>query len=347
MKILNLKENVIAINTPTIAMMIQSLEFNRGKSYALPKKTKLNRLHDLNKRRSVTSSNEIEGIKIKKSREDDIFLKDLSPESEEEYLLCGYNKALENVFSVYQYQPLSESYIKDLHYMLYEGFAPDFGGKYKDSQNYIREYDREGKLKRTVFIPPDPREVPALMGNLIYQYNECVSDPSCNRLLLIFAFILDFLCIHPFADGNGRISRLLTSFLLLKNGYDLDRYYALSYLILDNLDRYYASLEKSSKDWETNENDYEPFVLFLLSLMNEGYARLSYILEVNSSRASASEKVKKVIDDAKEPLNKGDIEETLFSLSRTTIEKALSTLVKTGKIQMIQSGRYAKYYKMQ
>lgn len=326
--------------------MIQSVEMNRGKTYNLPKKIKLNRLHDLTKRRSVTSSNEIEGIKIDKRREIDILLNNMSPDTKEEYLLFGYNKALSNIFEVYKYQTLSESYIKDLHYFLYESLTPEFGGKYKVQQNYIREYNAKNELVRTVFIPSKPEEVDNLMGSLIYQFNECVNDPSCNVLLAIFVFVLDFLCIHPFYDGNGRVSRLLTTFLLLKYGYDLDQYYSLSYIILNKVNEYYRNLEKSSTGWQEDNNDYTYFVHFMLECLRDGYMKLSYISDVNSMKETSINKVLKIVNDSKTPIDKMYIEEILINCSRTTIEKALHDLSSNGKIQMIQSGKYAKYYKI-
>ncbi len=346
MKFINLKEQVLKLNTPINISMLQAIEANRGKVFFLPKKVRLNRLHDLNKRRSVTSSNEIEGIKIAKSREEDILLNHLDPETTEEFLLFGYNKALENVFSVYKYQSLTESYIKDLHYFLYESLTPGFGGKYKTEQNYIREYDKGGNLLRTVFIPASPEEVSDLMGNLVYQFNECLKDAQCNILLTIFVFVLDFLCIHPFFDGNGRVSRLLTTFLLLKYGYDLDQYYSLSYVILNNIDAYYRSLEKSSDGWHEGNNNPEYFVHFMLECLKEGYKKLAYIVELNSMAGFANDKVLRVINDAKAPISKSEIEEILINLSRTTIEKALGVLTSSNSIQIVQSGKYAKYYKI-
>lgn len=346
MKFINLKEQVLKLNDPLIVSMLQAVEVNRGKTFKLPTKIKLNRLHDLNKRRSVTSSNEIEGITIEKYRENDILLKHMNPETKEEYLLFGYNKALENVFQVYKYQSLSESYIKDLHYFLYESLTPEFGGHYKLEQNYIREYDKKGNLVRTVFIPSKPEEVSGLMGNLVYQFNDCMKDPECNVLLTIFVFIVDFLCIHPFFDGNGRVSRLLTTFLLLKYGYGLDQYYSFSYIILNNVDKYYETLEKSSIGWHEDKNDYAFFVHFMLECLKDGYIKLAYILDVNSMEGLSNDKVLRVVNDSKMPITKAEIEEILINLSRTTIEKSLKELTVSKKIQMIQSGRYAKYYKI-
>ena len=346
MKFLDLKGQVLKLNDPMIVSMLQAVEVNRGKAFHLPTKIKLNRLHDLTKRRSVTSSNEIEGIAVEKRREEDILLKHMDPETKEEYLLFGYNKALDNVFQVYKYQSLSESYIKDLHYFLYESLTPEFGGKYKAEQNYIREYDNAGNPIRTVFIPAKPEDVEGLMGNLVYQFNECVKDPECNTLLAIFVFVLDFLCIHPFYDGNGRVSRLLTTFLLLKYGYELDKYYSLSYVILNNVDKYYESLERSSIGWHQDKNDYGFFVHFMLNCLKDGYAKLAYIIEVNSMPGFSIDKVLRVVNDVKAPIAKADIEEILVNLTRTTIEKALGELVSSSRIQLVQSGKYAKYYKI-
>lgn len=346
MKFINLKEQILKLNKPSIIAMLQAIEVNHGKTFTLPKKLKINRLHDLNKRRSVTSSNEIEGIKISKAREEDILLNKINPETKEEFMLYGYNKALENVFEVYKYQSLSESYIKDLHYFLYSSITPDFGGKYKVEQNYIREYDKKGNLIRTVFIPSKPSEVNDLMGNLVYQFNEYLKDPEHNTLLAIFVFILDFLCIHPFYDGNGRVSRLLTTFLLMKYGYDLDQYYSLSYVILNNIDEYYSSLEKSSIGWHEEKNNYEYFVHFMLNCLKEGYQKLAYIFEANSLPFHSNDKVLKVVNDSKTPITKAEIEEILIDLSRSTIEKSLFELVKKKQIQMVQSGKYTKYYKI-
>jgi len=346
MKDINLREQVSKCTNEITLPLIQSIEINRGKSFILPQHKQINRLHSDSKRKSITSSNEIEGIKISSVREKDILLNNLAPETKEEFLILGYNKALENVFSVYKYQTLTESYILDLHYYLYESITPDFGGKYKTEQNYIREYDSKGKLSRTVFVPAKPEDVSTLMGNLIYQYNECVKDPTCNKLILSFVFLLDFLCIHPFFDGNGRISRLLSTFLLLKNGYDVDLFYPLSYLILKDIDRYYACLEKSSTGWKENKNNYMHFVHFMLGIVSKGYQKLSYITEINSNSLLSKDLVLRVVNDSSKPIAKQEIEELLFSLSRTTIEKALFELVKSNKIQLIQKGKYAMYYKI-
>ena len=343
MKYLDLKAEVERCNKANIRQLKNSIEAYEGRLYNLPKKKKISRLHDLNKRRSVTSSNEIEGIKVNTKRESELFLDNAKPETKEDYLLFGYNEALEYIYQNYKYISLNEKLIKELHYIMYKNISPAFGGKYKDSQNYIREYDHKGKLLQTVFIPPDPEETVSLMGNLIYQFEECLKDPLIDRLTLVFVFINDYLCIHPFNDGNGRTSRLLTTLLLLKSGYNMDLYYSLSYLILDHIDGYYQSLKESGKEWSENKTDPSPFVEYMFSLMVEGYRKLAYMQDLDDLKVKAKEKVLQVIKDTNRLISKAEIEEVLFSLSRTTIEKALKELVTEEKIELVTKGHYAKY----
>ena len=243
----------------------------------------------------------------------------------------------------YQYLSLDERLIKDLHYLMYKRYSPDFGGKYKIDQNYISSYDSKGNFLTNVFTPPSPRETPQLMSNLVWQFNNACNDPLSNKLILIFLFILDFLCIHPFTDGNGRVSRLLTTFLLLRYGYSLDKYYSISYLILEHLDDYYKTLHLSSIGWHENDNNPFHFVHYHLLRLVEGYQNLEYIIEVNDIKDSAENLVLKIIDDHRIPTSKEYIEEILYKYTRTTIEKSLKDLLDKNKIELASKGRVAKY----
>jgi len=344
MKTFSLKENVLKLPNPQILHLLQEIELRKGRAFSLPHLKNINRLHDISKRRSTTSSNAIEGIRVTPKREADLLSLGLKPEVYEDFMLTGYNAALERIISSYSYQDLDERFILDLHQLMYRGYNPGFGGKWKDTQNYIVQNNGKGKTT-VLFTPSKPKDVPQLMGNLVWQYSACLGDPEVNRLLLIPVFILNFLCVHPFNDGNGRMSRLLTSFLLLKDGYDVDFYYSLSYLILTRQEEYYQTLHNSDRSWEKGENDYSYFVIFLLQIILEGYEKLDKMAEFASWKAPAEEKVAKAINESPVPLDKADLEELLFSLSRTTIEKALGDSLKAGKVRMIQSGHYAKYYR--
>lgn len=344
MKLISLKEKVISLPNTQILNLIQEIELRKGRVFDLPKFKNINRLHDLSLRRSTTASNAIEGIKVAPRRETDLLIMNLKPEAYEDYLVLGYNSALKRIFSSYKYQSLDEKFILDLHKLMYEGFNPEFGGKWKDTQNYIVK-DNGKENPDILFTPSRPEEVPGLMSSLVWQYNACCQDPDVNRLLLIPVFVFDFLCIHPFNDGNGRISRLLTSFFLLKAGYDVEFYYSLSYLILDRLADYYKALQLSSSGWKVDKNDYSYFTIFLLQIILEGYGRLEEMTEFARLKADSVEKVLTLVEKASSPVSKAEIEEILFSLSRTTIEQSLGSLVKGNKIQIVQSGHYAKYYR--
>lgn len=346
MKIFNVIEQVEKLSSnSSIIATLSSVEFYRGKAFKLPGKIKLNRLHDLSKRRSVTSSNEIEGVGVSKKKEDNLFLDKLPPETFEEKQLMGYNDALDHIFNCYTYQELDEKFVLYLHQLEWQRVNPAYGGEFKDHQNYIREFYKDG-TSRTVFIPTKPRETAQTLGNLIWQFNHAMSNPLVNRLLLILVFILDFLCIHPFNDGNGRVSRLLTTFLLMKYGYELDRYYSTSYLILKRLPDYYDSLEKSSIGWHEDTNDYSPFTIYMLGIILDGYKKLNYILSLQEEKLLLIDKTFKVITDSNEPISKADIEEILFSNTRSSIEEALGNLIKEKKVKLIQRGKYSLYYRL-
>lgn len=343
MKIFNLLEQVNNMLNADSFALISAIEEKKGFVGSIPKRKKINRLHDLSKRRSVTSSNEIEGISVTKAREEALFLHEVDAETKEDYALLGYNKALTYIMDNYKYLSLSESLIKDLHYKMYEDYMPVFGGKYKDVQNYINAYDEKGNYVETLFVPSAPEDVVPQLGNLIWQFNDACNKQTTNRLLLTFIFILDFICIHPFSDGNGRISRLLTTFLLLKFGYSMDEYYSLSYLILEHQEEYYRALHQSDAGWHENNNNPYPFVRFHLLRLIEGYNKISYIIEIADIKDNCDGKVLRVITDNKIPTSKAYIEEILFEYTRTSIEKSLAKLLSQNKIEFTSKGQSALY----
>ena len=216
---------------------------------------------------------------------------------------------------------------------------------YRDSVNYVQESCPDGSFK-SIFVSGTPEEVVALLDNLIYQFNACAQDDEINKLVLIATFMLDFVCVHPYNHGNGRVSRLLLNFLLKKYGYDIDDYFAIAYLMKQNIGEYIDSFKASVEGWHENENDYEPFVTFILRRILDAYRKLDYILEINASKASAEEKVLKVVVDSATPIGKKVVFRVLYSYSKATVEKALNSLVDEGRIQLITRGRYSKYFRV-
>lgn len=297
------------------------------------------------RRSGAVSSNRIGNVYITEDRESAIFVKGSQPQSLQEYMVCGYSNALDLIDEVYKYQTLDRSFISTLHYYIYKDYNPEFGGRYKDSINYIQESQPDGSFK-TIFVSAAPEEVVVLLDNLVYQFNMCAQDEECNKLVLIAAFMFDFMCIHPYNHGNGRVSRLLLHFLLKKYGYDVVDYFSVAYLMEQHLGEYIDAFKLSSNGWYDNENDYEPYIAFILKRVLEAYRKLDYILEVNGLDATAEEKVLKVVNDSATPISKTVVLRVLYALSKVTVEKALNKLVEENRIQLITKGRYSKYFRV-
>ena len=345
MKIFDLKGTVLGMNKPNIVSLLNNIELYKGKTLSVQGIKKLEVLKAMARRSAAVTSNEIGNVYISEERESAIFVRNAQPQTREEYMMKGYSNAIDLINEVYKYQTLDRSFVSTLHYYIYKDYNPEFGGRYKDSVNYIQESQSDGSFK-TIFISADPEEVVPLLDNLIYQFNMCAADEECNKLVLIAAFMLDFMCIHPYNHGNGRVSRLLLDFLLKKYGYDIDEYFAIPYLMLQRLGEYIDAFKSSSKGWHENENDYETFITFVLKRILEAYRKLDYIMEVNAMKGTAEEKVLKVVNDSATPINKKVVLRVLYALSKVTIEKALTKLVDDGRIQLITKGRYSKYFRV-
>ena len=345
MKMFDLKGNVLALNSPNIISLLNSIELYKGKTLPVNRAKKLDVLKMMARRSGVVMSNEIGNVYTSEERESAIFSKNAQPETLHEHMMVGYRNALDLIDEVYKYQTLDRSFVSTLHYYIYKDYNPDFGGRFKDSINYIQESLPDGSF-RTIFVSSAPEEVVPLLDNLIYQFNLCAADEECNKLVLIATFLFDFMCIHPYNHGNGRVSRLLLHFLLKKYGYDIDDYFSVAYLMKQHLGEYIDSFESSSEGWHDGENNYEPFVSFLLKRILEAYRKLDYILEVNEADLTSEEKVLKVVEDSATPISKIVVFRVLYALSKATIEKALAKLVSENRIQLIAKGRYAKYFRM-
>lgn len=345
MKMFDLKGTVLGLNKPSIVSLLNSIELYKGKTFNVAKVKKVDVLKSLARRSAVVASNAIGSVYVTEERESAIFTRDSQPQTLQEHMLVGYSKALDLINEVYKFQTLDRSFVSTLHYYIYKDYNPDFGGRYKDSLNYIQEAMPDGSF-RTIFVSAAPEEVVQLLDNLIYQFNLCAKDEECNKLILIAAFMLDFMCIHPYNHGNGRLSRLLLHFLLKKYGYDISDYFSIEWLMRQHLGEYIDAFEASSQGWHDNENDYEAYVTFILKRVLEAYLKLDYILEVNAMEVTSEEKVLKVVVDSATPISKTVILRILYVASKATIEKALAKLLKEGRIQLITKGRYSTYFRV-
>ena len=345
MKMFDLKGAMLSLNTPGIVSLLNSIEFHKGKSAYVHKMKKLDELKAVAKRSGTLASNAIGNVYIEEDREKGLFNRTSQPQTLQEHMVVGYLNALDLIEEVYKYQTLDRSFITTLHYYIYKDYNPEFGGKFKDSQNYIQESMPDGSF-RTIFVSAIPQDVVPLLDSLLWQFNECAKDEECNKLVLVAAFMLDFMCIHPFNHGNGRVSRLLLHFLLKKYGYEIDDYFAVAYLMKQHLGEYIDAFEASSQGWHEDENNYEAFVTFVLKRILEAYLKLDYIMEINSLDVTCEEKVLRVVNDSSTAISKIMILRILYATSKVTIEKALAKLLKEGRIQLITKGRYSKYFRI-
>ena len=333
------------LRNPNIISLLNSIELYKGKTTSANKLKKVEKLTELAYMSGTEASCAMGSVFVGDDRIKALLVKGQSPATYQEYVFNGYFKALKLIDESYKYQPFDRSFISTLHYYLYKDYNPEMGGQYKDSLNYIQERMTDGSM-RTIFVAAAPSEVPALLDNLVYQFNIEAQNEETNKLVLILTFLFDFLCIHPFNRANGRVSRLILNFLMKKYGYDIGNYFSIPYIMRQRFSDYIDAFEASCQGWQENENDYTQYVTYMLKCILEAYRKLDYIMEVNDENGKAIDKVYKIIYDSATPINKRVIENVLYATSSATIEKALAALIKENRIQLIAKGRYSKYFRL-
>lgn len=294
---------------------------------------------------SVKSSNAIEGIVTSDERIAAIVNQNSAPLNHNEAEIAGYRDALNAIHLEYENIDFRQSDILRLHEMMMSVAGYEYGGQYKTDDNVILELDADGN-RRVRFRPTPAAETEQAMEQLELAYMEARNDACINQLLLIPCVILDFLCIHPFRDGNGRMSRLLSLLLLYKNGYDAGKYVSLEEQINNYKAWYYEALRRSSEKWETNENSYFPFIENFLSTLYMCYKELDKrFAVVHGKRITKKARIEATVLNSLTPLSKADICKILPDVSPTTVEVVLGAMVKDGSIGRIGQGRATRYIK--
>ena len=314
----------------------------RQELFVHQKKDKLDKLVEIAKIQSTESSNKIEGIVTTELRIKQLVADKTTPRNRDEKEIMGYRDVLNIIHENFEYIPLSPNYILQLHKYLYQYSSPDFGGKFKNVQNYIVATMPDGS-SRTLFTPLAPVETPEAVQNLCETFNRAMELGEIEPLLLIANFIKDFLCIHPFNDGNGRMSRLLTTLLLYRSGFVVCKYISLEKKIEKTKDSYYDVLEDSSENWNEGTNDNTPFVKYLLGIILSAYRDFEERLNLIDDKLSSVEIVEAAIKNRIGKFTKSDIQEECPALARQTIEKAIKELCDNGKIEKKGSGRSTYY----
>ena len=302
------------------------------------------RLESIARVQSVKGSNAIEGIVTSEQRINEIVNQNSAPLDHNEAEIAGYRDALSLVHVNFADLDIRERDILRLHETMLS-YAPVNGGTYKRNDNVIMEVDKAGS-RRMRFAPTLAKETPAMMEQLILAFMDARSNYSVNQLLLIPCFILDFLCIHPFDDGNGRMSRLLSVLLLYKNGFDGGRYISFEEQINKGKWDYYEALRLSSEGWHENANSYFPFIENFVATLLYCYKELDKrFAVVHAKKVNKRERVEATVLNSLLPISKQEICYVLPDVSPTTVEAALAAMVKNRIAEKVGTGRNTKYIK--
>lgn len=302
------------------------------------------KLEAVAKIQSIKSSNAIEGIVTSDERIAEIVNQNSAPLNHNEAEIAGYRDALNEIHLDFKNIDFRQNDILRLHKMVMNYAGYEYGGQYKTDDNVILEIDANGN-RRVRFRPIPASETAKAMEQLELAYMVARSDANINQLLLIPCVILDFLCIHPFRDGNGRMSRLLSLLLLYKNGYDAGKYVSFEEQINNYKSYYYESLKQSSIGWDTNENSYFSFIENFLSTLYMCYKELDKrFAVVHGKKITKKARIEATVLNSLKPLSKSDICKILPDVSPTTVEAVLGEMVKNGSIRRIGSGRSTRYF---
>lgn len=314
----------------------------RQEMYLAQKPMALERLVEIAKVQSTEASNRIEGIVTTDTRIKQLCEEKTTPLNRDEEEISGYRDVLNTIHESYEYINITVNYILQLHGMLYHYSGRGIGGRFKNAQNYISETRADGSVF-VRFTPMKPYETPGAVAAICESYNKAIDDGLVDSLLLIPAFINDFLCIHPFSDGNGRMSRLLTTLLLYRSGYLVGRYVSLEAQIERNKDVYYDVLLTASTGWHEGENNPIPFIKYLLGTILSAYRDFEDRVQLVGEKLPAVEIVRRAVQRKVGKFTKNEIMERCPSIKKSSVENSLKKLVESGEITRHSSGKNTFY----
>ena len=344
MRDFNYKKEYQKLLTPEIVSYLTQIHEYKGQQnlYIEAESDVLSELLEMTKIQSTEASNQIEGIVTTKERLKKIVRNKTTPKTRSEQEIAGYRDVLSTIHENYEFIPITAGTILQLHRDMYK-FNNAVGGCFKNSDNEITENLPDGTI-RSRFVPVHAWETPEAVDRLCEAFNDAMTDPEIDPILLMPMFILDFLCIHPFNDGNGRMSRLLTLLLVYRAEYIVGKYVSLEKLVADTKDAYYDALEESSNNWHEGRNDYLPIIRYLLGIIVAAYREFSDRVEVLITKGlSKPDKVREIIRRTTGRITKAQIMDQCPDISQKTVERALTELQETDEIVKIGGGRYTSY----
>ena len=347
MRDFNFKAEYKKLLTPEVVAYLTQIHEYKGQQnlFIETKADELSDLLEVAKIQSTEASNCIEGIVTTNERLKKIVREKTIPRNRSEKEIAGYRDVLATIHESHDFIPPKPSIILQLHRDLYKYSGKPIGGSFKNSDNVIAEELPDGQ-QIVRFEPVPAWETPETIATLCNAFEAAMQDAELDPLLLIPIFILDFLCIHPFRDGNGRMSRLLSLLLLYKNGFDAGKYVSFEEQINNYKAYYYEALRQSSVGWEAGENSYFLFVENFLSTLYMCYKELDKrFAVVHGKKVTKKARVEATVLNNLTPISKAEICKILPDVSPTTVEAVLGAMVKTGSIKRIGAGRAARYIK--
>ena len=345
LRIYNYEEKWIKLLTPDIVSLLTRIHEFKGEQnlFIEAKKDTLTQLMEVAKIQSTEASNKIEGVYTSDERLKKIVMDKTMPQTRSEKEIAGYRDVLATIHENHDYIPVRPSMFLQLHRDLYKFSGTNFGGNYKTSNNVIAEESADGHQK-VRFQPVEAWETPQAIDMLCEAYDKAVNLSGIDPLLAMPMFILDFLCIHPFNDGNGRMSRLLTLLLLYRSGYIVGKYISIEKLIEESKETYYEALQASSAGWHEEKNDYAPFVEYMLGIIAAAYREFESRVDILSKKnLSKPDRVRETIKLNYGKISKKEIMEKCPDISQVTVQRALADMLAKEEIMMTGAGRSTAY----
>lgn len=320
-------------------------EAGKQEMYLKQRPEDLEKLVEIAKVQSTEASNAIEGIVTTSTRIRQLVEEKTAPRNRDEQEIAGYRDALNIIHENFDAIPITRNYILQLHKVLYSHMNNPMAGQTKSVQNYISATDPNGHTE-TLFTPLAPFETPEALERICDEYNRVIGNMEAEPLIVIPIFIHDFLCIHPFNDGNGRMSRLLTTLLLYRNGFYVGKYISLEAKIAKNKDLYYAALRQAQEGWHEGTEDAVPFIKYLLGIILSAYRDFEDRFSLVEQKKPALETVRQATLNKIGRFSKQDIRELCPALSVSSIEGALRKLVASGELKREGNGKNTCYYRL-
>lgn len=321
-------------------------EAGKQEMYLKQRPEELEKLVEIAKIQSTEASNAIEGIVTTSTRIRQLVEEKTTPRNRDEQEIAGYRDALSIIHENFDVIPITRNYILQLHKILYSHMNNPMAGQTKSVQNYISATYPDGHTE-TLFTPLAPYETAEALDRICEEYSRALGNMTVEPLILIPVFIHDFLCIHPFNDGNGRMSRLLTTLLLYRSGFYVGKYISLEAKIAKDKDLYCAALRQAQDGWHEGHENVIPFIKYLLGTILAAYHDFEERFSLVEKKQSALEMVRQATQNKIGRFAKQDIRELCPSLSVSSIEGALRKLVASGELAREGNGKNICYYRLQ